>query len=59
MAQNTIEAIWTNSTHTSIKAGTHTLKFWSLAPGFVLEKIVADVAGLKPSYLGPPESMRV
>jgi hypothetical protein len=30
-----------------------------LEPGIVLEKILIDAGGLKPSYLGAPESSRV
>ncbi|GAA4667459.1 hypothetical protein GCM10025794_19840 [Massilia kyonggiensis] len=37
-------------------AGRHTLKFWALDPGLVLQRVVIDAGGLKPSYLGPQES---
>jgi hypothetical protein len=38
------------------EAGYHTLKIWMIDPGVVLEKIILNTGGLKPSYLGPKES---
>jgi hypothetical protein len=45
-----------HTVHILPKAGFHTLKFRMVDPGVVIEKIVVDCGGLKPSYLGPPES---
>jgi hypothetical protein len=47
------------SAHVLARPGAHTLKFWALDPGLVLQRVVIDAGGLKPSYLGPPESPRV
>ncbi len=39
------------------KPGYHTLKIWAVDPGVVLERIVVSHGALRPSYLGPPESV--
>jgi hypothetical protein len=46
------------SQHRLDTACEHTLKFWFVDPGVVLETIVLDLGGLEPSYLGAPESYR-
>jgi hypothetical protein len=43
--------------HRIAAAGEHTLKIWMVDPSVVLEKIVVDLGGVKPSYLGPPETI--
>jgi hypothetical protein len=42
------------SKHHISKQGLHTLKYWMVDPGVVLQKIVVNTGGLQPSYLGPP-----
>ncbi|MGI4846132.1 MAG: glycosyl hydrolase 115 family protein [Janthinobacterium lividum] len=44
------------TTHRIERPGRHTVKFWALDPGLVLQRLVIDAGGLQPSYLGPPES---
>lgn len=65
LAHNTV-ADWGTSVKDSVRLskssltlsqpGYHTLKFWMVDPGIVLQKIVVDLGGVRPSYLGPPES---
>nr|WP_051364474.1 glycosyl hydrolase 115 family protein [Pontibacter actiniarum] len=50
--------IVTQSKHKVEKPGQHVLKVWMVDPGVVLQKIVVETDGAKPSYLGPPESGR-
>lgn len=44
--------------HNFNQKGKHTLRFRVLEPGIVLQKIMIDTGGLKPSYLGAPESIK-
>lgn len=44
------------STHSVENPGKHRLRVWMVDPGVVFQKFVIDLGGLKPSYLGPPES---
>ena len=44
------------SNHILQRSGYHTLKFWRIDAGVVLQKLVVEMKEIKPSYLGPPES---
>jgi hypothetical protein len=46
------------SKHVLAKSGSHVLKFWLVDPALVLDKLVVNAGGVRPSYLGPPESFR-
>lgn len=45
------------SRHFISQPGKHTVKYWMIDPGIVLQKLVVDFGGLKPSYLGPQETL--
>jgi hypothetical protein len=43
-----------------LSAGAHTIKYWAVDPGLVLQKMVLQKKGVNAeSYLGPPESKLV
>ncbi|THV03529.1 hypothetical protein K435DRAFT_835829 [Dendrothele bispora CBS 962.96] len=45
-----------NMTFTGVSPGAHTLKIFMIEPAVVVQRVVIDTGGLKPSYFGPPES---
>jgi hypothetical protein len=46
-----------SSSHKIATPGKHTVKFWMVTPGVVLQKLVVDFGGLDPTYLGPEETI--
>jgi hypothetical protein len=52
------DVIIKTTAHRLGKAGKHTVRFWRVSPAVVLQKIVLDLGGEKPSYLGPPETLQ-
>ncbi len=50
--------IRTSTRHDALAPGRHTIRVRFLDSGLVLQRLMLDVGGLKPSYLGPPESRK-
>lgn len=53
VTDNILESV---SSHVLTRAGQHTLKFWMVDPGVVLQRLVVSPRPLPQTYLGPPES---
>lgn len=51
-----LNAMTTGVTTHEISSGAHTLKIYMVDAGVVLDKIVMDTGGVRPSYLGPSET---
>ncbi|KAH9893097.1 glycoside hydrolase family 115 protein [Xylariomycetidae sp. FL2044] len=49
----------TTTTWEVAQEGAYTLRVWGLAPSVIVQRIVVDLGGVRPSYLGPPESFLV
>ncbi len=52
------DAVHKVRTQHDLKPGHHVLKVWAIDPGVVVQRLVVDLGGLRPSYLGPPESRK-
>ncbi|KAK0725247.1 hypothetical protein B0H67DRAFT_550859 [Lasiosphaeris hirsuta] len=50
---------YTTSSFKVPQEGAYTLRVWALMPGIVVQKIVVDLGGVRPSFFGPPESFLV
>lgn len=48
--------IESTTNHVINNVGIHTIKIRPLEPGIVIQKLILDTGGLKPSYLGAPQS---
>ncbi|KAJ9132090.1 Glycoside hydrolase family 115 protein [Pleurostoma richardsiae] len=47
---------YTTSRFNVTQEGAYTLRIWALVPSVIVHKVVVDMGGVRPSYLGPPES---
>ncbi|MGW5665548.1 glycosyl hydrolase 115 family protein [Streptomyces sp. NPDC003758] len=59
-ARNTSDNVNRTATqHLIAAAGVHRLKFWTVDPTVVLQRLLIDTGGLPETYLGPLESRRL
>lgn len=56
-AHNVLNAAATGISKLNFTAGKHVLKIYMVDAGVVLDKIVLNMGGMQPSYLGPPETL--
>lgn len=50
---------YTTSRFSVPSEGAYTLRIWALMPSVIVQKVVVDLGGVRPSYLGPPQSFLV
>jgi hypothetical protein len=59
-ARNTSDNVNRTATrHKLTRPGVHRLKFWTVDPTVILQRLLIDTGGLPETYLGPLESMRL
>lgn len=67
--KNSIGGVWNkwvaeniiikSSKHKIVKPGRHTVKYWMVNPGVVLQKLVLDFGDTEKTYLGPAETLYI
>ncbi|HEX2847804.1 MAG TPA: glycosyl hydrolase 115 family protein [Chitinophagaceae bacterium] len=67
--KNSISGVWNkwvaeniiikSSKHKIVKPGRHTVKYWMIDPGVVLQKLVLDFGDTEKTYLGPAETLYI
>lgn len=50
---------YTTSSFSVPSEGAYTLRIWALMPSVIVQKVVVNLGGVRPSYLGPPQSFLI